>query len=372
MTENIWEKIEKGVFIIAEAGKNFIQTEDERSVSEYLENAKELVRKAKEAGADAIKWQTHNVEDEQLNIEIVSPHFKGAARYAWLTRNTNATPVETFWKPLKKYSEEQGIIFMSTPMSRGAAMKLAEAGVPLWKIGSGDILDFVAMDFMRNKPEPIIMSSGMSTFEEVKKGLTFLQAKNKRVALMHALSKYPGEPEEANLATMELYREVFPGTPIGFSENSIGWEPSAIAVALGATMLEKHFTISRDLWGADHKVSSTPEEFKEMVNAVRKIESDPKEKAKWLAHPKFKEILGKKEKVLRKDEEGFRPIFRKSLMAGADIKEGEVITKEMLYAMRPQQYAHGLPSEEYESVLGKKAKKAIKKFEPITRESLTT
>ncbi|MEK7555193.1 MAG: N-acetylneuraminate synthase family protein [Patescibacteria group bacterium] len=364
----IWEKIQKGVFVIAEAGKNFIQTEEDRPVSEYLKNAKGLVDAAKVAGADAIKFQTHNVEDEQLNIEIISPHFKGADRYRWLTRNTNATPVEEFWKPLKKYCEEIGIIFMSTPMSRGAALRLAEVGVPVWKIGSGDMLDFVAMDFMRSQPEPIIMSSGMSTFEEVELGFRFLQKKNSRVALMHAFSKYPGAPEEANLGTIDFYRERFSGTPIGFSENSIGWEPSAIAAAMGVTMIEKHFTISRGFWGADHKVSSTREEFGEMVNAIRTIERDPKEKSRWLAHPKFNAIYGKKEKVLRKDEEAFRPIFRKSLIAGTDIPKGAVIMPEMVYAMRPQKYSDGLPSEQYERVVGKRAARDLNRFDPITHD----
>ncbi len=368
---DIWQKITNGVFIIAEAGKNFIQTEEERPVTEYLRNAKELVDLAVWAGADAIKFQTHNVEDEQLNIQVTSPHFKAIDRYRWLTRNTNATPVKEFWQPLKKYCDQKGIVFMSTPMSRGAAKKLNEVGVQIWKIGSGDILDFAAMDYIRNTQAPIIMSSGMSTLEEVEKGLNFLRAKNQRVALMHCLSKYPGLPEEANLAVMGLYKEKFPGLPIGFSENSIGIEPSLIAAALGATILEKHLTISRDFWGADHKVSSTPQEFKQLVDGVRKIQSDHNEKKRWLNHSQFTAIVGIKDKRLLDDEKSFRPFFRKSLMAGRDIPAGAEITTEMVYAMRPQMYAKGLPSERYEEVIGKKAKIAIKKYDPITESLLS-
>lgn len=365
-SNDIWEKIKKGVFIIAEAGKNFIQTEDDRSVVEYLENAKKLVDAAVWSGADAIKFQTHNVEDEQLNIEIISPHFKGLDRYRWVRRNTDATPVQEFWRPLKEYCEQRGIVFFSTPMSRGAAMRLSEIGTPLWKIGSGDILDFACMDYLCNTNLPIIMSSGMSTLEEVKIGINFLRQKNTRVAIMHSLSKYPGLPEEANLATMQLYKEIFPGIPVGFSENSVGIEPSLIAVALGATIIEKHFTLSRDLWGSDHKVSSIPEEFKELVVAIRKIENNPEEKNKWLNYPNLSEVLGRKEKVLQKDEEEFRPIFRKSLMAGMDIPAGTMLKPEMIYAMRPQLYAGGLPSENYESVLGKKLTRDLRKYDPIT------
>ena len=123
------------VFFIAEIGKNFIQTEEDRPVEEYLENAKKLVDAAVESGADAVKFQTHEVEDEQLNIDIVSPHFKGSDRYSWVTRNTKATPFEEFWKPLKTYCDNKGIIFFSTAMSRKAAEKLDKVGVPFWKVG---------------------------------------------------------------------------------------------------------------------------------------------------------------------------------------------------------------------------------------------
>jgi sialic acid synthase SpsE len=284
--------------------------------------------------------------------------------------NTKATPVDEFWKPLKEHCDKKRIVFFSTPMSRGAAQRLSRVGVPLWKIGSGDILDLVMLDYLRNTEQPVIMSSGASSFEEVEKSFNFLRAKNKRCALMHALSKYPGEPEEANLAIMELYKERFPGVPIGFSENSIGIEPSLISVALGATIVEKHFTTDRDLWGADHKVCSTPIEFKEMVDGIRAIENNPKEKEKWLGHAKFAAIVGKKEKILRDDEAVFRPVFQKTLVAGKDIPAGTVVTAEMVYAMRPRAQLAGLPSEQYESVIGKKTKRDIKKHDPITDSTL--
>ncbi|TSC89637.1 MAG: hypothetical protein G01um10143_127 [Parcubacteria group bacterium Gr01-1014_3] len=373
-SEQIWEKINPpaggGVFIIAEIGKNFIQSPEDRPVSEYLRNAKELVDKAVWAGADAIKFQTHTVEDEQLNIPITSPHAKGIDRYTWVTRNEKATPIDEFWKPIKAYCDEKGIIFFSTPFSRLSARKLMEIGTPLWKIGSADILDFVCMDFLRNTSIPIIMSSGMSTLEEVELGLNFLREKNQRVALMHCLSKYPGLPEEANLAVMQLYREKFPNIPIGFSENSTGTEPSMIAVALGATMIEKHLTTRRDLWGADHKTSSTPEEFKAMVDEIRTMENNPQAKEKWLHHPKFKDILGVKEKKLQSDEVILRPIWRKSLMAGRDLPVGTQIKAEDIFAMRPYSLAGGLPSEKYEEVIGKKTTKDLKKYDPITLEVL--
>lgn len=369
----IWEKIQRGVFIIAEIGKNFIQTEEDQPVSVYLENAKKLVDEAAAAGADAVKIQTHNVEDEILNINFTSPHFpnwKSGDRYGWVTRNTLGTPVKEFLWPLKKYCEEKGIFFFSTPMSRGAAKILHEqVNTQLWKIGSGDILDFVALDYVRNTDKPIILSSGMSTIEEVDRAVKFLRDKNPRVALMHCVSKYPCPPEDLYLKTMDLYRKKF-DMPIGFSDHSVGIEPDILAVAMGATILEKHFSMSRDLWGPDHKVSMTPMELRDMVKGVRELENNPAKKKDVLASDYGKRGMGSEAKILQEGETVFRPLFRKSLMAGQDIPAETVITKDMLYAMRPQAMAGGLPSEQYEEVLGKKTKVALKKFDPITIEVL--
>ncbi len=431
MPNSIWNQINKRVFIIAEIGKNFIQTQEEGSVEEYLENAKKLVDEAAEAGADAVKFQTHIVEDEQLNINVTSPHFKGSDRYNWVKRNTEVTPVEGFWKPLKEYCDKKGVIFFSTPMSRGAAKILnEEVGVELWKVGSGDILDFVMLDYLRGTGKPIIVSSGMSTLEEVEMAIGFLDNKVRlprpladlpagrqarglamteglrlprpedgarndggvKIVLLHCVSKYPCPPEDLRLGTMDVLREKF-GLLIGFSDHSIGVESSVVAAAMGARMLEKHFSLSRDLWGSDHKVSMTPAELKELVLAVRRVEGDPAERKRVLGTEFARRAIGfldnkvrlprvdqdidprndgggTMRKVLQDGEAVFRPLFRKSLMAGRDIKAGEVIVPEMLFAMRPQEYAGGLPSEEYEKVLGKKVKKDMKKFEAITKEIL--
>lgn len=355
--QSIWEKIQRGPFIIAEAGKNFIQTEQEKSVAEYLQNAKQLVDEAVKAGADAIKFQTHNVEDEQLNINIVSPHFKGADRYRWVSRNTESTPINNFWRLLKEYCDKKGITFFSTPMSRGAAKILGEVGVNLWKIGSGDILDFVMLDYIRQSGKPIIISSGMSTVEEIDKAIEFLKRRTDKIVLLHCISRYPCPVEDLNLKTIEFFQKRY-NLPIGFSDHSIGCDSAVAATNLGAKIIEKHFSLSRDLWGADHKVSLRPDEFTEMVKNIRdgrQIELGE---------------YGKEAKILQEDETVFRPIFRKSLMAGQDIKNGTVLTEEMIYAMRPQQYAGGLPSERYEEVIGKKVNKDFKKYEAITEEML--
>lgn len=362
--------IKDKIFIIAEAGKNFIQSEDDRPVEEYLENAKSLAKAAKESGADAIKFQTHNVADEQMNINVISPHFKGSDRFSWVTRNDKATPIDEFWKPLKAYCDEIGIIFFSTPMSRGAAKILDDLGVELWKVGSGDLLDFVTLDFMASTGKPIIISSGMSTDEEVDKAVEFLKKRNADFALLHCVSKYPCPPEELKLGTIQYFKEKY-DVPIGFSDHSVGEnviDSALAALEAGAQIIEKHFSYSRDLWGSDHKASVTPEEKAKLVKAVRNFEKDP-EKALAKIDQKFRK-KEKTDKVLQEGEAIFRPYFRKALVAARDIKEGETIKPEDVYAMRPQAHIDGHPSEDYEKVVGRKTNKKLKKLSGIKKSDL--
>lgn len=366
-SEKIWEKIQSGVFVIAEIGKGFIQSEDERSIEEYLDNAKKLVKAAKDAGADAAKFQTHSVEDEQLNISVVSPHFKGADRYSWTLRNTNATPIEGFWKPLKAYCDEIGITFFSAPMSRGAARILQDIDIQLWKVGSGDMLDFVMLDYIASTGKPIIISSGMSTEEEVDLAMDFLKKRNAQVALLHCVSKYPCPPEDLHLASIEYLSRRY-RVATGFSDHSIGIDSALAAAALGAKIIEKHFSFDRALWGSDHKVSLIPDELRALVEGIRMLIENPDKKREFLEKDIVRAGMGMPQKNMETGEEVFRPYFRKSLMAGQDIPAGTVLKPDMIYAMRPQAYAGGLPSEKYPEVLGRTTNKDLKKYDPINDE----
>jgi len=345
------------VFIVAELGKGFIQAREEKTPAEYLENAKQMVKAAKEAGVDAVKFQTHNLEDEQLNLKITSPHFMGEDRYAWVKRNTLATPL-WFWQELKKYCVELGVIFFSTPMSRGAAKILEEElDVPLWKVGSGDALDFVMLDYLAGTGKPIIIASGMSILEDIDKAIDFLKKRNCQIVLMHCVSAYPCPPEILNLNSIPFFQKRY-DVLVGFSDHALGIAQELKAVEMGAVCLEKHFTLNRGLWGSDHQVSMLPDEMAELVKRVRVRER--------VDFP----YLGKEEKILNEKEAVFRPIYRKALMAGRDIAAGEVLNKEDVYAMRPQKFAGGMPSEEYENVLAKKVISDLKKYDPITWENL--
>lgn len=350
MAENFFKKFQKSVFVIAEIGKNFIQTEEDKSVGEYIKNAKALIKAAKEAGADAVKFQTHNLEDEQMDMKVMSPHFSGTDRYNWVKRNNAVTPAR-FWKEIKKYANKLGIIFFSAPMSRGAAKILTKVGVDLWKVGSGDILDFVMLDYLAETKKPIIISTGMSTVSELDRTIEFLKKKKVRFSLVHCVSIYPCPPELLNLQTIDFLKHRY-NVPVGFSDHSIGHESAVAATNMGAVIIEKHFSHSRDLWGSDHKVSMTPAEFKHMVEQIRtggKINIKP----------------GKNRKILQKGEKAFRPLFRKSLVYGQNLKSGVKLIPEMVYAMRPGGIIKGLPSEEYENVLGKWLRVAVKKYQPV-------
>ncbi len=354
---DLMEYIKKDIFTIAEIGKNFIQTKEDQSVEVYIENAKSLIKAAKAAGADAVKLQTHDYRDEQLNIDVTAPHFSGSDRYSWVKRNTEATPPE-FWQALKTYSDELDIIFFSTPMSRGAAQKLEAIDPPIWKVGSGDLLDFVLLDYLTQTGKPIIVSSGMSTLEEVDKAVAFLKKRTDKLVLLHCVSQYPvTDPKDFNLKTIEFFQKRYE-IPIGFSDHSLEADATLAAAAMGAVVIEKHFSWSRELWGSDHKVSLMPDEFKAMVDSLR--HKKPVNLADY----------GEETKLLQEEEAKFRPLFRKSLMAGADVAPGTTLSPELIYAMRPQAYAGGLPSEDYESVLGRKVTKHLSKYEPITAEVL--
>ncbi|OGZ12568.1 MAG: hypothetical protein A3D67_04140 [Candidatus Lloydbacteria bacterium RIFCSPHIGHO2_02_FULL_51_22] len=347
------------VFVIAEIGKNFIQTEEEKSVAEYLANAKKLVDAAKNAGCDAVKFQTHEVEDEVLDIEFTSPHFKSKDRYSWVTRNMNATPLETFWKPIKAHCDKRGIIFFSTPMSRKAAQKLDKVGVPFWKVGSGDIFDYVLLDYLTDTGKPIIFSTGMASLNELDRVVSHLSEKKTPLVVLYCISKYPAPKEYFNLATIEYLKEKYPAVTIGFSDHSLGHDVALAAVALGARVVEKHFSFSRDLWGADHKVSMTPAEMKEFARLVH---------TRTYKDVPVDAYYGKKEKELEGAGNQFRPYFHKSLMAGENLAKGAVITKNVVFAMRPQKLAEGLSSDCFYDVVGCKTKRALKKFDPITKD----
>ncbi len=349
----------ENVFVIAEIGKNFIQTEEDRPLEEYVQNALTLIDAAKDAGVDAVKFQTHEVEDEQLPLHVVSPHFSGMDRYRWVTRNTLATPLE-FWQRIKAHCDARGIVFFTTPMSRKAAQKV-EALVPFWKVGSADLQDDILLRYLISTKKPIIISTGMVSLQELDDAVTALQPKVQELAILYCVSHYPCPPEHFNLATLRLFRKKYPTAVIGFSDHSLGDDAALAAVHAGARIIEKHFSLSRDLWGPDHKASITPDEMRRLVDAIRANTPPTEDETSF---------FGKEDAELEGATNPYRPYFNKGLVAAEDIPKGTVLTENMIYAMRPLKHIPGLSAHRLTQALGKAVAKGLRKYDPIDPASL--
>ncbi len=330
----IWDQIKKRTFIIAEIGKNHLNN---------LHLAKLLIDKAVEAGCDAVKFQTHIVDDEQLPGNINSPHFS-EPRYKWLKENT--LPID-FFKELKNYCAAKKIIFFSTPMSLAAAQMLESLDVPIYKIGSADITDYLMLKFVAQTKKPVIMSSGMSNLDEVESAIKFLKKYTDQIALMHCVSIYPCSTDKLNIKSISFWKKRY-DFPIGFSDHSLEIYPAIAAVALGAQIIEKHFTLDRNLFGPDHKCSLLPSEMKKLVEGIRMVEKS----------------LGKEEKILQNKEKEFRPIFRKGLVVKRKIKKNSIIKESDLAAKRPLSPS-GIEVSQFEKVIGKKLKISLKPNTPL-------
>lgn len=350
----------ENVFVIAEIGKNFIQTEADQPVERYIENAKTLIDAAADAGADAAKFQTHTVEDEQLDTHIVSPHFQASDRYSWVKRNTEATP-ERFWREVQDHCHHRGILFCTTPMSRGALRKIIPLNPPFWKVSSADVQDHILLHAMLETRKPVIISTGMVSLIELDRVVATIGKQCPQLGVLYCVSQYPCPQEQFNLASITRFIHTYPDAVIGFSDHSIGPEASLAAVKLGARIIEKHFSLSRDLWGSDHKVSMTPAEMRSMVDAIRNrsfqdVNASP--------------FLGDLNRELEGATNAYRPYFGKMLVAGRDLSAGSVLTEDAIYAMRPAMGASGMRSDALQKVLGKRIAKALHKYDPIASNIL--
>jgi sialic acid synthase SpsE len=241
--------------ISAEAGKNFI-INDHPTIAQCLDEAKNLARVAKESGADAVKFQTHVFDDEQ--------NKRAPVRYEWITLNESVTPYDEFWLPLKKYCDEIGITFMTTPMSRDAAIKVNDL-VTVWKVGSADVTDLDLLTYLAETKKPVILSTGMSTLDQIVSAFNIL--KNQPLVLAHCVSIYPLPIGKANLWRIKHLSELF-DVMVGFSDHTTWPKTPYYAIKAGAYFIEKHFTFDRGAVGPDHRISLEPKEFKQMVGHI--------------------------------------------------------------------------------------------------------
>lgn len=317
------------VLIIAEAGVNH---------NGDIALAYKMIDAAKEAGADIIKFQT-------AKPELVISRYAEKAEYQKNTTGNEESQLEMCKKihlkfedyiPLKKYCEECGIKFLSTPFDLESIDFLDELGCDIWKIPSGEITNYPYMVKIAKTQKPIILSTGMCSMDEIKEALELLEKNGaKEISLLHCTTEYPTPFEDVNLNAMETMKAEF-GVEVGYSDHTVGIEVPVAAVAVGATIIEKHFTLDKNMEGPDHKASLEPHELKQMVDSIRHIE----------------QAMGSGEKQPAESEKKNINIARKSIVARVDIKAGDVFTEENITTKRP---GNGISPMRWNEVIGTKA-----------------
>lgn len=334
------------VFIIAEAGVNH---------NGKLSFAKRLIDVAAKSGADAVKFQTFNPDTlvtktaEKASYQAKNESRNTETQHKMLKRLMLS---RDYHVELKHYAEKKNLIFMSTPFSIDDAQFLRRLGVKALKVGSTDTNNIPYLSKIARFNLPIILSTGMSDLEEVKEGVNAVQkAGSRKLIILHCTTNYPTPFREANIRAIETLRKTCK-VPVGFSDHTIGNEAAVSAVALGAVVIEKHFTLDRNLPGPDHKASLEPDELRDFVTSIRNTEM----------------ALGTGVKTPFRSEKNTANVARKSVVTTSFVKKGERFTEDNLGVKRP---GTGLAPKHYKSVIGKKATRDIDTDKIITKHDYT-
>lgn len=327
------------IYIIAEAGVNH---------NGSLEIAKKMVDVAREAGANAIKFQTFKAEN------IVT---KNASRAEYQVKNTGEDTSQYSmlkklelsyddFRELKAYCDASGIEFLSTPFDLESIDFLQELGIRFLKIPSGEITNFPYLRKIGQTGMPVIMSTGMSTLEEVGDAIRVLREYGSdEISLLHCTTEYPAPLDSVNLKAMQTMAEAF-NLPVGYSDHTSGIEVSVAAVAMGAVIIEKHFTLDRNMEGPDHKASLEPDELKAMVQSIRDVEMAMGTGEKGLSYSELKNVS----------------VVRKSIVAKMAIRKGMLFSEDNLSVKRP---GTGVNPMQWNKVIGLCAKRDYEEDEMI-------
>lgn len=329
------------VFIIAEAGVNH---------NGDLGLAKKMIEVAAEAGADAIKFQTFKAEKLVTKTAAKAEYQKNYTEKneSQFTMLKKLELTERDHYELYDFCRTKGIRFMSTPFDEESLMFLDTLGVDIFKISSGDLNNQPFLKKVKTLGKPVILSTGMAEIEEIA-GATKTLADCPHI-ILHCTTAYPTPMEMVNLRAINLLQEMF-GPLIGYSDHTLGTEVAVAAVALGAVVIEKHFTLDKSLPGPDQQASLAPEELALMVRQIRNIEK----------------ALGEKTKVCTEIEAANKLVARKSIVSGQFIPRGTIISEEMITVKRP---GTGIEPGDFERVIGKKAKVDVTIDRPLTWDML--
>lgn len=315
--------------IIAEAGVNH---------NGNLELAKQLAKTAKECGADIVKFQTAQLDALVSKCAEMAEYQKrnlGAEMSQREMLKKLLLPFDQFEK-LAGYCEKIGINFLSTPFDLDSIDFLEKLGCDIWKIPSGEVTNLPYLEKIAKTHKDVILSTGMCKMEEVRDAIQVLQSNGtKKIVLLHCTTEYPAPFEDVNLNAMLSLKREF-NLEVGYSDHTNGIEVPIAAVAMGATVIEKHFTLGRNMEGPDHKASLEPNELREMIKSIRNIEK----------------ALGTGEKKPVDSELGNIIVARKSIIASKNIKKGEVFTTDNLTTKRP---GNGISPMRWHEVIGKVA-----------------
>ncbi len=327
------------VFIVAELSANHRQD---------LKLAKETIYAIKESGADAVKLQTYTPDTMTINCD--NKYFKIKQGTLWDGKTFYQLYKEAYtpWEwhyELKELAEELGLIFFSTPFDKTAVDFLEQLNVPIYKVASFEITDIPFIEYVASKGKPVIISTGIATLSDIEEAINACKrAGNDKIILLKCVSAYPAPLEDVNLKTIPNMVETF-SCIVGLSDHTLGISVPIAAVALGARVIEKHFILSKDIKTPDKEFSLTPGEFKEMVKAIREVE---KALGKISYELTYKQKKGKE--------------FARSLFVVKDIKAGDTFTEENVRSIRP---GFGLHPKYFKDVIGKKARKDIKRGTPL-------
>jgi N,N'-diacetyllegionaminate synthase len=329
----------KKVFIIAEGGVNH---------NGDFDNAKKLISEAKNAGADAVKFQT-------FKSEKVISKFAQKAEYQKETTDRNESQLDMVRKlelsyddfiKLKKYCDELGIIFMSTPFDLESIDFLNGLNLDIFKIPSGEITNLPYLIKIGELKKKIILSTGMCSLNEIGAAIKVLKINGTHdITVLHCNTEYPTPNKDVNLQAMLTIKKIF-NLEVGYSDHTLGIEVPIAAVAMGASVIEKHFTLDNNMKGPDHKASLEPQELKAMVDAIRSIEIAMGNGEKKPTESEIKNIL----------------IARKSIIASRCIKKGDIFTEANLTVKRP---GNGISPMRWFEVLGQRAVKDFEEDELI-------
>lgn len=337
--------------IVGEGAPCFIIAEVGLAHDGSLGAAHAFIDAAADAGADAIKFQTHiaaaeSSPQERFRIKVFPQDI---TRFEYWERTAFT---QEQWRDLKGHAEEKGLVFLSTPFSNAAVALLRRIGVKAWKIGSGEANNLLMLEEIALRKEPVLLSSGMSYIDELDKSIDLLCSNGVPVMLMQCTSSYPCPPERYGLNMISEYLRRF-AIPVGFSDHSGEIAPGLAAVTLGAKAVEVHVTWSKQCFGPDVNASLTFEQLGELTRGIRLVECS-------MACSIDKDALAHEMQEMRQ-------LFTKGLVANEPIAVGEILQRHHLDAKKP---CIGISVSDYQSVLGRRLMRSLSKGDPITRGDL--